>query len=309
MSDNDERPEDEGAKADDAGNTGSNSADGERMDLPKWNRARVKRKQPKGEEQDSFQAGVRKAGRAALTQAPVVIGLIVVVAGIVAGVVWYRGKLAEDRAKATRVLAAAVGADVRGRVGDVEDAAKKKLPPPNPLFADEAAQSKQVADTLAQLNAEMGDTDAKTLGELVSAARAMREGKFADAKAAYEAFLAANAEHPLRFLAYEGLALALEATGDVDGAVAQLDALAPQAGSFYRDQALFHKARMLEGQGKADDALATYKTYVEEYPLDKDSLAREAVVERLEELAPELVPEGAKPNPLAGMGLPPTLGG
>lgn len=338
VSDKDERPEDEATAGDasggstgasgsdarssarssassdsgsDSGSDGGNSGDAERMDLPKWNRARVKRKQVKGEEQDGFQAGVRKAGKTALTQAPVVIGAIVVVAGIIAGVVWYRGKVAEDAAAATRVLASATAASSRARIDATGEFDDRKLPPPNPIFADEGARAKSIDDTLAELTSEMSDTDAATAAKLVEAARHMQSGKFAEAKAGYEAFLQGQADHPLAFLAHEGLALAMEAAGDVDGAVAQLDTMAPEAGAFYRDQALFHKARMLEGQGKADEALTTYKAYVEEYPLDQDSLARDAVVARLEELAPDLVPADAKKNAagLGGMGLPPGLGG
>lgn len=322
VSDKDERPEDEatagdasGGSTDASGGTsesaGGESGDAERMDLPKWNRARVKRKQVKGEEQDGFQVGVRKAGKAALTQAPVVIGAIVLVAGIIAGVVWYRGKIAEDAAEATRVLASATAASSRARIDATGEFENRKLPPPNPVFADEDARTKAIDDTLAQLGSEMDDTDAATAAKLVVAARQMQSGKFSEAKAGYESFLQGEADHPLAFLAHEGLALALEAAGDVDAAVAQLETMAPEAGAFYRDQALFHKARMLEGQGKADEALKTYKAYVEEYPLDQDSLAHDAVVARLEELAPDLVPDDAKKNAagLGGMGLPPGLGG
>ncbi|MCR9164801.1 MAG: YfgM family protein [Nannocystaceae bacterium] len=314
MSDKDDKPDEPGTATDDA--TKASDGDGERMDLPKWNRARVKRKQPKGEEQDTFQAGVRKAGKTALTQAPVVIGLIVLVAGVIAGVVWYRGKAAEDRAVATRVLANATAAQARSRIEVVDPAeSAKKLPPPNPVFPDEGARAQAVDDTLAQLDGELADSEAAQLAGLVEAGRLMQQGKFADAKAEYESFLSANPDHPLGFLANEGLALALEASGDIDGAVSILDTMAPDAGAFYRDQALYHKGRMLEGQGKSDEALAIYKTYVEEYPLEQDSLAKDAVMARLEELAPDLIPAEAKApagglgGPGGMMGLPPGLGG
>ena len=310
MSDKDEKPEEAGTASDGAETAPSaeGKSDGDRMDLPKWNRARVKRKQAKGEEQDSFQAGVRKAGKAALTQAPVVIGGIVLVAAIIAGVVWYRGKAAEDRAVATRVLASATASEARSRIQPEDPEQAKALPPPNPVFADDAAREKAVDETLAQLDGELGDSDAAKLADLVEASRLMRAGSFAEAKAAYEGFIASNPDHPLGFLAQEGLALALEASGDIDGAVAALDTMAPESGAFYRDQALYHKGRMLEGQGKADEALAVYKTYVEEYPLEQDSLAKDAVMARLEELAPDLVPAEAKAN-AGALGLPPGLGG
>jgi hypothetical protein len=62
-------------------------APADRMDLPKWNRARVKRKQVAGQEEDAFQAGVRKAGQSAVRRAPLVLGLIVLVSAGIAGVV------------------------------------------------------------------------------------------------------------------------------------------------------------------------------------------------------------------------------
>ena len=313
MSDEDDKPEGATAGKSDGGD--GKSGEGERMDLPKWNRARVKRKQAKGEEQDSFQAGVRKAGKAALTQAPVVLGGIVLIAAIIAGVVWYRGKAAEDRAVATRALASAAASEARSRIqpadAEPDPEQPKALPPPNPVFPDDDAREQAVDATLAQLDpssGEFGDSDAATLAVLVEGARLMRAGSFADAKATYEAFIAANPDHPLEFLAHEGLALAQEAGGDIEGAVATLETMAPEAGGFYRDQALYHKGRMLEGQGKAEEALAVYKTYVEEYPLEQGSLAKDAVIARLEELAPDLVPAEAKAN-AAGLGLPPGLGG
>jgi tetratricopeptide (TPR) repeat protein len=61
----------------------------------------------------------------------------------------------------------------------------------------------------------------------------------------------------LRFLAQEGLGYALEATGQIDGAITAFNTLAEESqasGGFYRDFALFNKARLLEKKGSGPDA-------------------------------------------------------
>lgn len=279
----------------------------ERMDLPKWNRARVKRKQVAGEEEDAFQAGVRKAGRSAVQRAPLVIGLILVVAAGIAGVAWWRGHQAEKEAEATRLLASAAAVQARAEVkpeGWVND---RKLPFPIPLLDEEAERAQQVDKGLGELHAAAEGTDADRTADLMRAAQQYKDGKFTDALASYTQFLESNPKHELAFLAHEGKAMALEATGDIDGALAALDTLAGQKGDFYRDQALYQKARILEAADRKDDAIAIYEQYVEEYPLDQDSLAKPQVIERLRELKPELVPAETEAPGAGGFGLPPGL--
>jgi hypothetical protein len=61
----------------------------------------------------------------------------------------------------------------------------------------------------------------------------------------------------LRFLAQEGLGYALEATGQTDAALTAFNSMADDAqnaGGFYKDRALYHKARLLEKKGSGKDA-------------------------------------------------------
>lgn len=295
------------AETGDQADTGADTGDGEaqRMDLPKWNRARVKRKQPKGEEQDAFQGGVRKVGKTAIQRAPVVMLGIVALAGAIAAGIWWSQARDEDRAASTRLLATAVGIQARARVQDPERIAElnkaSKLPQPVPLLSDEAERRPQVEGALTNLHNAHADGPAIEAAALVEASDLMREGKFEDAAVAYRGFLKTSAGHSLVFAAREGLALALEAAGDGDAAVAELDTLAGSKGAFYRDQALWQKGRVLEAQGKADEALAAYTQYVEEYPLEEDSLAKQEITQRLETLAPDLLPA----KPALGPGLAP----
>jgi tetratricopeptide (TPR) repeat protein len=282
-------------------------AKGDRMDLPKWNRAKVKRKQVAGEEEDAFQAGVRKAGRQVVRRAPFVLAAILVVSAGIATVMWYRGHRAEEDAEATRILASAAGVQARGEVKPPDFVDDRKLPFPVPLLDEEAQRAQQVEKALADLQSAAEQSEVDRVADLMRAAQQVKDGKFGDAIATYSAFIESNADHELAFLAREGKALALEANGDIEGALAELDTLAGQKGDFYRDQALFQKARILEAAGRTDEALAVYEQYVEEYPLDQDSIAKPQVVARLRELKPELVPADADAPGAGGLSLPPGL--
>ncbi|MEM7159234.1 MAG: tetratricopeptide repeat protein [Myxococcota bacterium] len=275
----------------------------ERRDLPKWNRARVKRKAPKGEEQDAFQASVRKAGQGILQRPAAVIGLIVVVAGVSAGVyAWMQGQKS-TRASATAILSKAVTFEARGQADEQYDEVmgKRTRPLPGPVAQTEDDLRTIVDGALADLEEKAGDTDANEVADLVRAARLMRALEFESAEKAYRGFLQRQPGHRLVFLAREGLAVSLENQERWDDALAELE---PMLGGvkedFYRDQALWHKGRILESAERGDEALAVYQQYAEEFPLDKPSLASDEVRARLEELDPSSVPPLPE-NPLGGL--------
>ncbi len=282
------------------------SAPAERMDLPKWSRARVKRAQPEAAAAaapDAFQQGVREAGRTAVRRGPLVLGVIALIAGGVAGGIWWKGAREEKVAEGTRVLAQPLAWRARARIGDVDAYLKKsKRPPPYPFARDQAELDRNIDSAMAAVAASDSE-QANTLALLVRGSTAMEKGDFAGAQTAYEQFIAkVGTGHDLSFAAMEGIALAKEAQGDREGAIAELDKLAGEVGAFYRDQALWHKARILEAMERKDEALEVFKQYATEYPLDKTSLARNEVRARLTELDPSLVP--AEPNEA-----PPNLSG
>jgi tetratricopeptide (TPR) repeat protein len=105
-------------------------------------------------------------------------------------------------------------------------------------------------------------------------------GKSSDALAIYQGKLGA-VDARLRFLAQEGLGYALEATGQTDGAIAAFAALAEQAqasGGFYRDRALYHKARLTEKKGNVKDAEKIFREILEKAP---NGPLREEINDRL----------------------------
>ncbi|MCA9709892.1 MAG: tetratricopeptide repeat protein [Myxococcales bacterium] len=287
-------------------------ADEPRRDLPKWNRARVKRKAPAGEQQDAFQASVRRAGRGFMQRPWAVIGVIVALAGAGAGVYAWLDHREAKRAEATAILATAVAYEARGQVE--EDIAarygERTRPLPVPVVAKEDERRALVDEALSNLEDEASGYPANIVADLVRAARLARALDYEGAEKAYRGFLQGQSGHPLEFLARDGLIITLEAQGRWDDALAEVEPLMGAEGDFFRDQALWHKGRLLEGAGRTDEATEAYKQYVAEYPLDKASLAREQVRARLEVLDPSAVPPlpetPAFPGGLGGLGgMPP----
>lgn len=304
-----DKPEAEAPPASDSTAASESAGGGEqRMDLPKWNRARVKRKAPAGQEEDAFQHSVRQAGRQAVTRAPVVIGGIILIAALIAGVIWYQGSSEEESAEMTRTLSKAAAYAARGQVvPDPEDAKVEgpQVPWARPVATDEAKLSSQVEEALETLGDEAPEAAANRMADLVRAGRAMEEGKFSEAEPLYRRFLERSGTgHPLSFAAREGLAFALAGLGNDEEALSELDQLAGEEGDFYRDQALYAKAQLLERAGRKDDAIAVYRQYIEEYPLTQPSLASREVRTRLEELDPEALPDDLPPATPPGLELP-----
>jgi tetratricopeptide (TPR) repeat protein len=260
------------------------SAPGERMDLPKWNRARVKRAPTKAEgaaETDAFQQGVRDAGKAAARRMPLVLLGFVGVAVLVGGAIWLSRKGDETVATATRPLAEAAAWRYRGQLVDIP---AKRVPPPPAAEIDANVERKLSEVTAA------GEDKVQRYALLVRAGKQVETADFAGAETTYREFLTrAGTSHDLAFLAREGVAIALEGQGDLEGALAAFEEMLGNPGDFYRDQALWHKARLLERLERKDDALAAYQQYATEYPLTEPSLAKAAVRARLAELDPSMV--------------------
>lgn len=272
------------------------------MELPTWDHSRSKRRGgDAGPQEDAFVTGAKEVGRTAQRRLPLVIGAVVAVLAVIVVVVIIYNSKQTASAKATRELATAARYESEAEVGDpalLLGASKGK--PVAPIVKDEAEREAAVTKALDGLDAAAPGSDAALAGTLVRAAGLLRAGDGAGAEALYREFLAkAGAGHPLLFAAREGLAFAREAQGDIDGALAELETLAGQKGTFYRDMALWQKGRLLERQGKAEAALEVYRQYIAEYPLQQPSIAQSDVRKRLEELDPQaLAGEPAPESPI-----------
>jgi tetratricopeptide (TPR) repeat protein len=96
-------------------------------------------------------------------------------------------------------------------------------------------------------------------------------GRAPEAITTYEAVLADKPDERLRFLAREGLGYAQEQKGDLEAAAATFAKLSDDVavfknGEFYKDRALYHRARISAVRGNADEARKLYKEVLEKNP-------------------------------------------
>ncbi len=264
----------------------------QRVDLPTWNRSRRKREANvrAGEQEDTFQRGVRMASRRAIDFPKLVIGGIVIATLAIAGAVVLNQKNHTATAEASRVLSTATVAIVRGQVVPAEDQVglEDKIALSRfPVHATDAERQQAIGvaiDAALAVDGEAVAIDA----QLVAAAHQVRIGEFEAAIAYYETFLAeADGDHPLRFMAIEGKGIAQEAQQDYEGALASFQQIAPNPSDFYRPMALYHQGRVLEALDRKDEAIAIYEQFFVEFPPDRSVLATTLVRERVEVLDPE----------------------
>jgi len=96
-------------------------------------------------------------------------------------------------------------------------------------------------------------------------------GRAPEAITGYEELLGGKLDERLRFLAREGLGYAQESKGDLPAAAATFakldeDAAVFKEGGFYQDRATYHKARIAELRGNADDAKKLYREVLDKNP-------------------------------------------
>ena len=116
---------------------------------------------------------------------------------------------------------------------------------------------------------------------LIRANSLLRLGKGGDAATAFQQILQGEADKGMRLVEQDGLALALEAQGQVDKAIELYSTMAGEAqelGNFYADRALFGKARLLQKQGKGKDAEKVLREILDKMP---KTLLRRDIDDRL----------------------------
>jgi tetratricopeptide (TPR) repeat protein len=125
-----------------------------------------------------------------------------------------------------------------------------------PHFKTEQARLEGALKEADSFLAAHGGSDLKEEALLLKAKYLLALGRAQEALPIYQGQLG-SLDARLRFLAQEGLGYALEATGQIDPAITAFNTLAEDgaaAGGFYRDHALFNKARLLEKKGNGQDA-------------------------------------------------------
>jgi len=159
---------------------------------------------------------------------------------------------------------------------------------PSPLKDDDAPHFKTAADRQAAVLKQDDDflakyrtTGLKDEALIVKGGQLLDAGRYDEAIAAFDAAIGAKLDPRLRFLAHEGTGYAYEGKGDFDKAAAAFAALdedAKQFQGFYRDRAVYQKARMTERKGDRAGAVKLYKEVLDKMP---DSLLHDEITDRL----------------------------
>jgi hypothetical protein len=137
-----------------------------------------------------------------------------------------------------------------------------------PHFKTEQARLEAALKEVDTFLGAHGSSNLKDEALLLKARYLLALGKTSESLAIYKDQLS-GVDQRLRFLAREGLAYAQEAAGQIDDALATFTALADDAqnaGGFYRDRALFSKARLLQQKGSAKDAQKLLHEILEKTP-------------------------------------------
>ncbi len=152
---------------------------------------------------------------------------------------------------------------------------------PGPFFPSDEARQRAVVEAAQKIVASNPGTGAARMAVLALGDAQYKLRAYDDAKAAYERVLAeAPKDDSLRFGALEGIALADEAKGNLDGAAGDYERLGREVPAF-SDRADLERARVLARAGKAADAKAILASFGEHH---KDSLLTADASERLARL-------------------------
>lgn len=138
-------------------------------------------------------------------------------------------------------------------------------------FPSKEAKDKAVQEALASVAKAHAGSPAGISASLGLAQAAYEAGRYDDAIAGYEGYLKDGDKDSLGLFAVEGLGYAYEAKGDLAKAQATFERLSA-AGAPGR--ALYHKGRMLEKQGKKEDARKAYEDVVTSF--EKEVVAGDA---------------------------------
>ncbi|HKO48416.1 MAG TPA: tetratricopeptide repeat protein [Polyangiaceae bacterium] len=182
----------------------------------------------------------------------------------------YRAGRAAEQASAK--LSTAVRAE-GARVGSDDTKADPQtgLVETRPAFATEELRLKAAEQQYRSI-AEGGSTSAATFAKLGLASVLYDQGKFADAKAAYQAVKdskLASLDLAVKGRALEGIGMSLEGAGDKDGALKAFGELSNVDGLGFNALGAYHQARLAFAAGNTEKA----KEYLKDAQKRLDTLA------------------------------------
>ncbi|MEZ4407249.1 MAG: hypothetical protein R3A52_12325 [Polyangiales bacterium] len=122
-----------------------------------------------------------------------------------------------------------------------------------PSFRTLAERQRASLERFRKVIRDHGSSHVAPLAKLAEAGVLYQLGRYEEAKAAYQSLLGRDLAG-LDGRVLEGLAFSLEATGDLNGAMARYRELESSHGGAYQDQARFYEARLLLRQDQRDRA-------------------------------------------------------
>lgn len=206
---------------------------------------------------------------------------------------------AKVKAEAADLLAKALSAE-GGKVGDPEQAGQpdeQGIVDPRPVFKDDEARLAAAQDALVKAVKVRESSGTAHYGKLALASVLFDQGKFDEAIQGYEAVAQsdfAKQDVELRGRAIEGIALALERKGDIQGALTRFQELAASKTPGFTLPALLDQARLQHALGKTEEAKATLKQFREELAEEKVADGPSYLAQRAEMITQQIDPAAAK---------------
>lgn len=195
--------------------------------------------------------------------AAVALGVVLVGASIFN--VWDQSHRIEVSHGLSRALQIA-NADLLSDATKPDDAGSKTDVPRFKTAGERSAAVLKELDAFLAVGASRG---LKNEARLMKGATLLGMGRSDDAMTSYQEALNDKLDGRLRFLAHEGIGYAYESKGDLDQAMKAFGQIADDAAGFqgfYRDHALYHRARLTAAKGDKAGAVALYRQILEKAP-------------------------------------------
>lgn len=216
---------------------------------------------------DKFQVAAAEAAEWAAKRQKAIVGAAVALLAVVAIVIGVMSWLDARKAAAGGALFHAA---------DVASGEISSVPLPGidrPVFPTDEAKRRAQITAAEQVRSEHGGTRAAITASLLEGSARLALKEWDAAAAAFQRYLsAAPAGDELRFGAYDGLARAQEAKGDLAAAAATWEQAAGIA--FFKDRATIERARVLAKAGKADEARKALESVAKDAPLAPEAQER-----------------------------------
>lgn len=220
-------------------------------------------------------AAVMAPRRKPAIAAAVALGVVLVGAAIFN--VWDQSRrvsYSENLARAQKIASAELLGDA---TNSKDEASKSDVP----RFKTAEERSNAVLKELDTFLSGGGPRGLKNEARLMKGATLLDLGRADDALKSYQDAVNDKLDARLLFLAYEGMGYAHEAKGDVDQALSafgKLDEAAAGFQGFYKERALYHRARLTAAKGDKSAAVTLYKQILDKAP---DASLKSEITDRL----------------------------